>query len=441
MFQNLGSYKRWEGCKLWYIPYSLRLWDNTHNLEFIDCDRAYGESGFSIQDKSPYGVGTPHDITIRGCYIHDIGVYKQNVDAEGIGVNGGDDITIESNEFYNCGSAYTCYPYNGQTNKNHIIRWNYIHDSHQLGGARGRGIELNTDYPASGERSGCQVYGNIVTDLPGVAYRSTWPTFQLVFYDNVAYNCDYSFYVNYTYSQEVGPNVVFKNNISVSPTTAHIYFGSNTAVGNYTIDSDNNLFCSDGDNLFIFKQLSWSTATNFSGWQALSKSGCTFDPNSIVADLSFVDPKSGSFNFNPGSLAIASGVDVGLIQDYDGNLIPIGSLLDVGSYEAVIDPNNPPTVLQANGNKSEDEVDEIATLTSDTNDTESDSKPISNLVQNPLNERGDEPVLPLENINYPSKDNHLFFHTHRSIRRRHRGEGSLDSDVGIVGWLRRLRIL
>jgi len=333
-FQGIRSYIRWEGCKLWYIPAGLTFRDGCHHIELINCDRAYGVGGFGFQDYyAPRGVDTPHHITIRRCKIHDIGIYVQNPDAEGIGVNGCDDLTIENNEFYNCGSAYTCYPYTEQTNRNTIIRWNYIHDMHTLGGARGRGIELNMNPPNMQDRSGCQVYGNIVANCPGVGYRSTFDQHQVLFYNNVAYNCDISFYFNFTYRDYTGPNIVLRNNISLSPKTMHLYFGSATDDSNYTIDSDYNIFYPDMPNSFCLKESGYATYPDLSGWQAISRSGSTFDPHSFTADPLFVDPDNGNFHLRPNSPAIDAGVYVGLTQDFEGNTVPHGLAPDIGAYE------------------------------------------------------------------------------------------------------------
>jgi len=329
------SYIKWEGCKLWYNHLVIR--DGCHHIEIIDCDIAYSKGGMSIQDT---GVNAPNNITVRGCYIHDIGVYpvESDTDNEGIGINGCNDLTIENNEFYKCGSAVTTYPYTNQESANVIIRWNYVHDSHQLSGSNGRGIQLNMQASNEQDKSGCQVYGNIVTNTQDYAYRSTWATEQIVFYNNVAYNCGGSFYFNYTYTNYLGPNIVLRNNISINPTTDHIYFGSATNEGNYTIDSDYNLFYPDLSKGFGFKESGYATYPNLSGWQSLSRSGCTFDPHSIVANPLFVDPENGNFRLQTGSPAIDAGIDVGLTQDYEGNTVPQGLAPDIGAYEYVLFP-------------------------------------------------------------------------------------------------------
>jgi len=324
---------KWEGCKLWYMPNGFCLWDTTSYCEIIDCDRAYGLGGISFQDKRPRGENAPHHMIIRNCEIHDIGIYMRNEDAEGIGTNGVEDLTIENNEFYNCGTAFQSYPYSGSTSKNIIIRWNYVHDSHQLGGARGTGIAIGTDPPNTADMSGNQVYGNIVANCSSYAYESNFDLYEVVFYNNVAYNCKYSFFFNAVYRDDNGPKIVFKNNISISPVDQHIYFGSVTTEDNYSLDSDYNLFYPDILEGFGFKGKGYAGNNNFAGWQALSRSGCTFDPHSIIADPLFVDPQNANFAAANNSLAIDAGIDVGLTQDFQGKPVPQGSAPDIGAYE------------------------------------------------------------------------------------------------------------
>jgi PKD repeat protein len=282
-------------------------------------------------------------MTIRGCKIHDIGIYRQNPDAEGIGTNGVDDLTVENNEFYNCGTAFQSYPWPGSTNKNIIIRWNYVHDMHQLGGARGTGIAIGMDPPNEEDLSGNQVYGNIVANCPSKGYSSNYDTYEIVFYNNVAYNCEYSFYFNAVYRDYTGPNITLRNNISLAPKSAHIYFGSATSEVNYTIDSDYNLFYPDMPTGFAFKESGYSTYTNFSGWQAVSRSGCTFDLNSLTSNPQFTNSLGNYFNdtdfrLQPNSPAIDAGIDVGLTQDFEGNPVPQGNAPDIGAYECVLFP-------------------------------------------------------------------------------------------------------
>jgi len=371
---------KWEGVTNWYGDFTAK--DYSHHLEWNDCDIAWAKVGIFLTETASGAGNGPYNITIDGCTIHDIGVLAADADSHAIAIGGIHDILIQNNEIYNAGSGITNYLFPTNSGlENTTIRWNYIHDGHTLNGANARGIEYNMSGKNTASKEGNVCYGNIVANMVGNeadGYRSTWASDQIVFYNNIAYNCNQSFYFNYTCTSDRGPNIVLKNNISIESANYHIYFGSATNEGNYTIDSDYNLFYPDKSEGFAFKEVGYATYTNLSGWQSLSRSRCTFDPHSIVADPLFVDPENGNFNLIPGSLAIDAGVDVGLAQDFGGNPVPLGSAPDIGAYEAVIDPHNPPPVLQAIGNKT---VDENTALTFTVNATDPDSEPITYLVQ------------------------------------------------------------
>jgi len=336
-----------DRMKVYYSPAgnnSLAFRDDSYNIILSYIDRGYGGAGFYIEDNSGDGYGNaPRDIWIHHCYVHDIGLYQQNSDAEGIGVNGGDNLTIEHNEFYNCGSAYTCYPYDGQTNRNHIIRYNYIHDGHHHGGARSSGIQFQTAEPETGARTGCEVYGNIIKnmeadDAPDWSDNSgcsiSWHTTQVVFYNNTIDNCDTSFAIAHTAggSGDPGSNVILKNNISTNPNSYHIaVYDNDIDEGDFTINSNYNCFDPDGAALFKIQYEGGSATYNFSGWQALSLTNCTFDTNSMQDDPELVDIARGKFApATAGSPVINAGVDTGIGSDFRGN--PIGRTIGAINY-------------------------------------------------------------------------------------------------------------
>jgi len=323
-----AAHLRWNNCTLWYGFFNFR--DGTHHIEFIGCDRAYGMGGFGFQDAyAPYVVDAPHHITISGCKIHDMGIYNPNPDAHGIGVNGANYMTIEKNEFYNVGSAVTFYPYDPQTAVNNTIRWNWVHDTHTLGGANSRGIELNFGALANDTR-GNRVYGNIVgPGVDDVGYRSKYRD-EVQFYNNLCYRCGDSF----VFLNHLEPvRVKLRNLISIEPTRNHIYFGSHGNESEYSIDSDYNLFWPvSGDQFYFRSYLSGDIYNvNFSEWQSLSKSGSTFDPHSITENPLLMNPSINDFRLQAGSPAIDSGTDVGLTIDFDGN--PITGIPDIGAFE------------------------------------------------------------------------------------------------------------
>jgi len=379
------SYIKWENTTIWYGDNYHVIWFNNyhHHLELIDCDIAFGSNGICFMEYPREG-GT-HHIVIRGCKIHDIGLGRQaNSDAHAFSSYGLKYSLIEKNEMYNVGSGITFYEFHDtsgeQTSmKDVIVRWNWIHDTHTLAGANSRGIEFNMDVDNTADKSGNKCYGNIVgPNVSGHGYRTTWEEYEVDFYNNVAYNCGISFYFYHTYQDDIGPNVKLRNNISFNPGTYHIYFKTDESAGEYTIDSNyNNFYPTLGDLFYFYDEVNQAAIT-LTEWQALSKNGCTFDPNSIVADPLFVDPENGNFHLWSDSPAINAGVDVGLTQDFEGNPIPQGPAPDIGAYECVLDPNNPTPELQAIGDKS---VDENVTLTFDVNATDPNNEPITYSVQ------------------------------------------------------------
>jgi len=257
---------------------------------------------------------------------HAVGLY--DLDAHGIGIQGGHGNIVESNEIYNCGSGVTLYAFTNQEMKDNIIRYNYVHDMHTLGGANSRGIEFICDNDASADKSGNKVYQNIVMNADR-CYQSQIE-YEVEFYNNIAYNCREGFAStrNYNYT---GTRVKFRNNIFLNNQLYHI--GWHSGANNYLIDSDYNLFYPSEN---MFRHAIEGGVMNFTEWQAHTAStcpNCVFDPNSLVADPLFVDPDNLDLHLPPNSPAIDAGIFVGLTQDYDGNPIPQANAPDIGAYE------------------------------------------------------------------------------------------------------------
>jgi hypothetical protein len=55
--------------------------------------------------------------------------------------------------------------------------------------------------------------------------------------------------------------------------------------------------------------------------------------NSEVGKPHYVDAENGNFRLLPQSDCIDKGVDVGLRQDIEGNIVPSGSSPDIGPFE------------------------------------------------------------------------------------------------------------
>jgi len=341
-----ADYIKWDGCKIayglcWLMPFC----DGCDYIEVIDCELSWAGNGiYNISNTN----NSPSYYTFSGNYIHDMGVRStfQNTDAHSIGIQGGHDGVIEDNICENCGSGPLFYAFTNQESKNNITRRNIIKDMHNLGGASGWGIATICANDASGDKSGNKFYQNIVINAT-VGGRFHFEQEQEV-YNNIFYNCEngLDMYRNYA---GLGANVKLRNNIFFNSTLYHIKWYSGATF--ITINFDYNLYYPTEGDLFRLGRREMT----FTEWQALSKTGLTFDPNSIAADPLFVDPENGNFHLWSDSPAIDAGFDVGLTQDFEGNLTPQGPAFDIGAYEYVLDPDNHTPVLQAIGNKSVDE--------------------------------------------------------------------------------------
>lgn len=304
--------------------------DSHHNI-WQNCEFGWAENGIGGA-ASPHGNGSlsPHDVIISNCTFHDIGVYVGDSDAHAIAWQGGYNNTFENNEMYNVGSGITIYGYPDQGFWNYTIRWNYVHGTHTIDGANGRGIELNND--ANGIYTGNKVYGNIVTDCNNTAYR-TKTTNMSYFYNNIAKNCQYGIYI--LGSAGASAKTKLRNNIFFNLTYNIWWSTGGMDPGEYILDSDYNLFYPETGEKLRFADSGGSDTYSFTEWQALSRPNCIFDPNSLTLDPLFADPENGDFRLQSNSPAIDNGTDIGLTLDFAGNSIPQGNGTDIGAYEYV----------------------------------------------------------------------------------------------------------
>jgi len=179
---------------------------------------------------------------------------------------------------------------------------------------------------------------------------------ELHLYNSVIYdNSDIAIFFNDPVEEGYDPvysdienNIIAENGYPVGYSTIHV-FTPNINI----VDADHNIYYHN----------------------ASGRIGLNSDTNFIESDPLFVDAEAGDFHLLSDSPAINAGVDVGLTQDFEGNLIPQGPAPDIGAYEVVSsDPNNPTPVLQAIGDKS---VDENSLLTFDVNATDPNGEPIA----------------------------------------------------------------
>ena len=394
-----GIHIRWEGCALSYGRHSfITLFDNSDYMEVINCELSWAANGiYTISGTN----NAPSNYLFKENYIHDIGVRAstQNSDAHAIGIQGGHNGLIEKNYIVNAGNALLLYTAYNQELTNTIVRYNYVKDTHNLGGTSGYGITLQTDQRCIANRTGNEVYGNIVENA-SVGYRTSFTRDLIKLYNNLAINSrsnsflffGRSFVIDFDsgtaefarndvvtqdsgasatvkdISQQIGSspningtisldnvvgsfvdnealkvngitytiadgtnykltsNIEMRNSISFNPNGLHIYWNSdNTPTA--SLISEYNLFWSDTGTMF--DDVYGGNPVNFAGWQAKGWDII----GSAVADPLFIDALNGDFHLQSNSPAIDAGVDVGLTQDYEGNIIPQGLGFDIGAYE------------------------------------------------------------------------------------------------------------
>jgi len=330
---NFISHITWKDCRIWYGDAILMLFrQGCDYLTFDGCDIAWAQNGLAFAE-SPTGDGTqtPHHTTVRNSVFHDIAVKVPDGDGHAVSFQGGHDNIIEGSEFYNCAETIAFYSYPNQRIWNNTVRYNYVHDNHNSGGlSPGRGICFNIG-SGSPQNDNNKIYGNIVANLVNTGIRVTW-SYATYIYNNIVYNSSGQYGNYWITNTNEKIEVYFKNCISLYPSTMHIRVRTGATEGNYVFEGDNNLYYPisgnqfrliDGDGLYY--------DMTFAEWQALSRSGCTFDPNSITENPLLVNPSAGNFRLQAGSPAIDSGTDVGLTMDFDGN--PIVGIPDIGAFE------------------------------------------------------------------------------------------------------------
>ncbi len=381
---DTGTYHHYTFTNCSFLSYgALYIYDPTDSnyITFDDCEFAYAGNGiYVIWDK-----GVNHHMYVQNSYFHDIGnpFLDGTADGHAIGIQNNEYFYISGNTFERCGSAIVFHVGETKTQKHCHVTGNLITDMRSSYGkvTHGYGIVFqgNNDCP-KGNTEDMIIASNIIASIEGVGITTTRKDFVEI-YNNVVYDCAFNYRI--VGNRAEGASVKFYNNISSYPSTGtnHVYFNQNYNPISYDFEADNNIYYPDAEvaGAFYFLVAGFArTAATFTEWKSYhADEGDTVDNNSILDDPDFLSPGS-NFKLLAGSPAIDAGVDVGLTEDFEGNPVPQGPAPDIGAYESVIDPDNPPPVLQAIGDKS---VDENVILTFDVSATDPDGDPITYSVQ------------------------------------------------------------
>ncbi len=126
----------------------------------------------------------------------------------------------------------------------------------------------------------------------------------------------------------------FKNNIVFAETTAipHFvrYLVDSSSPGTTQSDFNNNIWwSSNGDT----NKFGWENENevffDFAYWQDHYNQGS----NSLFTAPGFVDAAGGNYHLKKGSKGIDTGVNIGIIEDYEGLTRPQGNQVDIGAFE------------------------------------------------------------------------------------------------------------
>jgi hypothetical protein len=244
-------------------------------------------------------------------------------------------VTVESNNVHDNGGDVGLDTGIGSYNANDvIIRYNNVHDNYH-GGVYVVGNSIVT---------GCKVYYNLIcnngrstsVDVNHDALRVNLCN-GLEMYNNVIYgnNCNVTgshgapggIHVN-TYTT----NMICKNNIVMNNMTtsgAQLYVEPGSGAG--SIFANNIYWDSAGGTP---KLVNWQGTVYTSDQEASYRSA--HEANAYFRDPGFVNAAIQDFRLLASSVALNSGMAVGLTRDYAGNPVPVGGVPDRGAYETPV---------------------------------------------------------------------------------------------------------
>lgn len=225
-----------------------------------------------------------------------------------------------------------------QTQKNAIVRYNYLYDIDSLSGGNGRGIEYSGDHSENELVSEGYVYGNILNNVEGVALRSkaTSPA-DWYFINNTIRDVGYGMYsLNSNYVPNDEPSFTLANSVITEPKTDgyHVYILQVGVVGD-EVSFENNQYYPDTSGTNNRWRWISSTVANYTEWISSSgeTGGSVSDPlylNSTGSFSTITDftPKYNSPLIDAGSSTL---IHTNTYEDVFGN--PVYGTPDIGAIE------------------------------------------------------------------------------------------------------------
>lgn len=331
----------WNNSNLWYGEFAIIFFrDDSPYFTFDNCDIRWAKNGICVSPRDAPPAST-HNWTIKNCLIRDIGVRETDSDAHAVSVQNTYNALVENNEMTNCGSTVCFYLSTNEEVKNNIIRKNYIHDSHTLGGSPGNGICMTLGASQGiGTGTGNKIYENIVARCEN-GIRTQYHD-EVEIYNNVSMDSTTDNYLINRWDFQI--RAVLRNNISFftswSAGKHHIYYRTGALEGNDYIDSDyNDFYPIDSEDCFRYDDtLGAAVELTFVEWKAKVRTDCVWDPSSITTDPAFVNAGGSylldtDFQIPTDSPCKDAGVNVGIGTCYFEVTIPSGVAPDIGVHE------------------------------------------------------------------------------------------------------------
>jgi len=312
-------------------------------------------TGLTIQHSNGAGiyVGYANHIILDNNHTYD-------TVKSGIGIWRGSNVVVDHNDIALACNAHPNYP---ATEENITIaasssfvevKNNYVHQAAIIptGYSGGEGINIK-----DGSHE-IFIHNNVVNLARNDGLPSTrlaygldgWQheTYNIHFYNNLAYNSYYGFVIESEAGATVH-DVYVNNNISFNNGTGYtipnwaqnetslkrnIQFVNNTSYNNLT-----GIFINSAkiENIIIRNNLFWQDGTAIKIGSGVPAAQITTDHNLTNTNPLFINPAGLDFHIQLGSPAIDSGTNISApVNDFDGNNRPQGIGFDVGAYEFVI---------------------------------------------------------------------------------------------------------
>ncbi len=310
--------------------------------------------GLRVINSNRFGLYVEHSH-----YVYMAENYTYNTANSGIGIWNGHDIVVDRNEIEYANATSSEENLSVASGSYNIeIKYNEVHNGGP--GTGGEGINIKDGSHA------VRVHNNIVHDNPKLAFgvdAQTHHTYDIKFYNNIAYNCAYG-YILESEGGGLGDDLWVYNNVAynisngayelpswgVAGPIADLYFINNTAynsghgflqrhsnISNVTIR--NNIFSQNHSNPQI-------TLISGSEDKFTIDHNLFYDPDTTVGtdpvtgNPNFVDPMVYDFHLQSNSPAISAASSINApSDDFDGISRPQGSGYDIGAFERSIPPD------------------------------------------------------------------------------------------------------